>query len=291
MRTTVLAILLAGVAMPAFAADMPVKAPYREPAVVNNWTGFYIGGHVGHGWSKFKDIDDADLVAFFTGDSFSSPEPKGFVGGIHGGYNWQVSSFLVLGIEGDFSFSGMKQTQTLNVPGALTVISPTIGGLACVNCDLQDSLRVKIDNLASVRGRLGFLATPNFMLYGTGGAAWAEVNVDVNGSATFTNAAVPAGLRGLQFANVSASGDKTFSGWVVGGGGEFMLTPNILLRIEYLHYDLGSKTVSVSGDVNRNAFTAAQAGFPISAFSVPVSADTKTSLTTDVIRGGVSFKF
>lgn len=289
MHKILLSVLLASAAVPAFAADLPVKAPYREP-VINNWTGLYIGGHVGHGWSKFKDIDDGDLDGFFTGDSFGSPKPKGFVGGFHAGFNWQVAPVIVLGIEGDFSFSGMKQTQTLNVPGGPLVFSPVIpnpGGLSCANCDLQDSLRVKIDNLASVRGRLGFLVTPNFMLYGTGGAAWAETKVDVNGSAVFTNAAFPVALRGTTFASLHASGDKTFSGWVFGGGGEYMLTPNILLRVEYLHYDFGSKTVAVDGTINR----AAIAGFTQPAFSGTLSADAKTSLTTDVIRGGLSYKF
>ena len=46
------AAALAAFAGPAFAADMPPrpysKAPaYTAPAVVYNWTGFYIGGHVG----------------------------------------------------------------------------------------------------------------------------------------------------------------------------------------------------------------------------------------------------
>lgn len=285
MQKFILAALLSGVAMPALAADLPAKAPVRPVAPVTDWTGFYIGGHAGHGWSKFKDIDEDNLVALFTGNSFASPEPKGFVGGLHVGYNWQVSSVFVLGIEGDFSFSQMRETQNLRVPGGPLVLSPFIDGLACVNCDLQDRLRAKVDNLASVRARLGFLVLPSLMLYGTGGGAWAEAKVDVNGSAIFTNAALPISLRGTQFASLSASGDKTFSGWVIGGGGEFMITRNILLRVEYLHYDFGSKTVTVSGDINRAAFP----GFP--AVSAPVSADVKTSLTTDVIRGGVSFKF
>ena len=46
------AAALAAMAAPAFAADMPprpyTKAPaYTAPQVVYNWTGFYIGGHVG----------------------------------------------------------------------------------------------------------------------------------------------------------------------------------------------------------------------------------------------------
>jgi outer membrane immunogenic protein len=279
-------LLLSCVATPAFAADLPAKAPARPvPAAVTDWTGFYIGGHAGYGWSKFDDIDEGNLVGFFTGDSFGSPEPKGFVGGFHAGYNWQVSSMLVLGIEGDFSFSNMKKDQTLSVAGAQDVLSPFIDGVACRNCDLQDSLNVKIDNFASIRGRLGFLVAPSFMLYGTGGAAWADTKVDVNGSATWTqSAALPANLRGVQFANLGASADKTFGGWVIGGGGEYMLTRNILLRVEYLHYDFGSKTVTVDGTVNRVA-----PGLP--AVSIPVSADVKTSLTTDVVRGGLSLKF
>jgi outer membrane immunogenic protein len=281
-----LAVLLSCVAMPALAADLPAKAPRQAPVVVSDWTGFYVGGHAGYGWSKFDDIDEGNLVGFFTGDSFTSPEPKGFVGGFHAGYNWQVSSMLVLGIEGDFSFSNMKKDQTLNVAGARDVLSPFIDGVACFHCDLQDNLNVKIDSLASIRARLGFLVAPSFMLYGTGGAAWAETKVDVNGSATWTQSPdlIPA-RRGVQFANISASGDKTFSGWVIGGGGEYMLTRNILLRVEYLHYDLGSKTVTVDGNVNRIALP----GFPV--VTGAVSADVKTSLTTDVIRGGVSFKF
>ena len=53
MKKTILgAALLAALTGPAFAADMPprpyAKAPaYTAPAVVYNWTGFYIGGHLG----------------------------------------------------------------------------------------------------------------------------------------------------------------------------------------------------------------------------------------------------
>ena len=46
-------VALAAFAGPAFAADMPARTytkdppPYTAPALVYNWTGFYIGGHVG----------------------------------------------------------------------------------------------------------------------------------------------------------------------------------------------------------------------------------------------------
>jgi outer membrane immunogenic protein len=37
-------------AVPATAADMPLKAP--PPVVVYNWTGFYVGGNVGYSWGS-----------------------------------------------------------------------------------------------------------------------------------------------------------------------------------------------------------------------------------------------
>src|SRR5262245_58432520 len=44
--TALAAVVAAGAAQ---AADMPVKAPvYAAPF---NWTGFYIGAHIGAGWS------------------------------------------------------------------------------------------------------------------------------------------------------------------------------------------------------------------------------------------------
>src|ERR1017187_7669106 len=37
----------------AFAADMAVKAlPVAPPVVAYNWTGCYIGAHVGYGWGR-----------------------------------------------------------------------------------------------------------------------------------------------------------------------------------------------------------------------------------------------
>ena len=50
-------------AAPAFAADLPArtytKAPaYTAPEAVYNWTGFYIGGHIGAGFgnSSFSSV-------------------------------------------------------------------------------------------------------------------------------------------------------------------------------------------------------------------------------------------
>ena len=66
------AAALAAFAAPAFAADMPArpytKAPaYTAPQVVYNWTGFYIGGHVG---------------GAFAGDNSLAGNSGRFLGGV-----------------------------------------------------------------------------------------------------------------------------------------------------------------------------------------------------------------
>jgi outer membrane immunogenic protein len=59
------AAALAALAAPAFAADMPArpytKAPaYTAPQVVYNWTGFYIGGHVGGAFAGEHCLQSSD---------------------------------------------------------------------------------------------------------------------------------------------------------------------------------------------------------------------------------------
>jgi outer membrane immunogenic protein len=60
-----LAIAIAAIALigtPAFAADMPLKAPPPAPAPVYNWTGFYVGGNVGYSWGKADTDFSADPI-------------------------------------------------------------------------------------------------------------------------------------------------------------------------------------------------------------------------------------
>ena len=69
--------------------------------------------------------------------------------------------------------------------------------------------------LYSVRGRLGMTGYDNRTLfYVTGGGAWADID----------------------YASVGAHSNSHF-GWVIGGGIERALTPNMTARIEYLYYN------------------------------------------------------
>src|SRR5262249_48165161 len=99
----------------AAAADLPTKAPASVPPAVvpYNWTGSYVGGHIGYGWGS-DPIDLAPFTSFAVGTVPGSiaDNPRGVLGGIQYGTNWQYNRF-VLGWDSDFSFTDIKRSQTL----------------------------------------------------------------------------------------------------------------------------------------------------------------------------------
>lgn len=100
------------------AADMPVKGPIYKaaPAPVFNWTGFYVGAHIGYGFEHTSGVGGVDA--------------DGVIGGFQGGYNWQFNRNWVFGVEADISFTDINDN-TLGIP-------------------------VHIDYVGTVRGRLGY---------------------------------------------------------------------------------------------------------------------------------------
>jgi len=200
-----------GLASTAFAADMPMAAPYTKAPVfapvVFSWTGCYIGVEGGGNWGQSQQTAR-------TGPAVGAPITNNFnlSGGIVGGTvgcNYQVSN-VVLGIENDYSWT--------NKQGTAQNIAPFTPGFA-------SSTREKwIDTL---RGRAGF-AFDRVMIYGTAGAAFAGTDVSVSNPAfgAVTNA-------------------QTRTGWVAGVGGEWAALVDswgaVTFKLEYLHADFGNK--------------------------------------------------
>jgi len=210
---------------------MATKAPIYKapPPVVMDWTGFYIGGHVGGG-STSGDLR-ADYLpnptSFGILPTTASSSASGFLGGVQAGYNWQFAPTWLVGVEGDFSWAHMDSTLTV-IPIA------TISGLPD---PIQPTTWTRNLNwLASARARLGYLLMPNLLLYGTGGGAWG--NFDYNGSFV----SLVAGTN-----NWSNPFSATASGYVVGAGAEWMFAQHWLLRGEYLFYHLDG-TSNLSGN-------------------------------------------
>ena len=206
----------------ASAADLPAKAPAYAPPVVApyNWTGSYIGGNLGYGWGS-NPIDLAPVTAFAAGTVPASivDNPRGVLGGVQYGTNWQFNRF-VLGWESDFSFSDIKASQTLVT---LPVGVPT-----------ATSGEQKLEWFSTTRGRLGYLLTDNLMLFGTGGLASGRASA----STFISQAGCPVGFC------LAGSESKSKWGWAAGGGLEYAVG-HWLLRAEYLHYDLGDLDYNV----------------------------------------------
>jgi len=143
------------------------------PAVIYDWTGFYLGGDVGAAWAS------ATLSDGFTGGSISN-SMTGFVAGGQLGYNWQIGA-LVLGAEADLDLT------SLNASGTAANIAAT----------------AKTKWIGTLAARFGW-ALNNWLLYGKAGGGWINNQVTLtNGTAQVSGSNTNSGLLlggGVEFA-------------------------------------------------------------------------------------------
>ena len=213
----------------ASAADLGArytKAPaYAEPLF--NWTGFYVGGHVGGAWTNEQFINTGNGAPFADlspGQGFRQRN-SGVMGGAQIGYNWQANNY-VFGMEGTISGLDNKGSFTNTVFG--------------VGLDDQFSWRANV--LATVVGRAGF-AVQNNLFYFKGG--YAGVN---NRLSVVDNVANPS----------TGSGGQTHwhNGWTVGAGWEYGVTRNWIVGLEYNYAAFGSQTYQLGGTSGNYTFDA-----------------------------------
>jgi outer membrane immunogenic protein len=251
----------------AAAADMQAPVYKALPAVAPfSWTGFYIGGTAGAGWTNADTSVSAvngPVALYFPADipglnAIGSPSlsaTNAIVGG-KAGYNRQWGNF-VAGVEGDISWLHFNKTVATAGSPFLTFPFGTAAFTTTVSTNW----------LATIRPRIGY-AIDKALFYATGGVAIGDVK--------YSNAYVgfsPLGL-GLEFEQASAS--QTRVGWTVGAGIDYAITPHWVVSGEYLHVDLGS--VSTSGLVTTG-------GAPTATFNV------STKLRSDIGRFGIAYKF
>jgi outer membrane immunogenic protein len=130
-------------AAPALAADIPQRTLTREPVytapqAVYNWTGFYIGGHLGG--------------AFAESNSLAGNGAR-FMGGVQGGFDYQFAPNWVVGAEAQYSWVANNKSGVL-FPGSTVVTSNN-------------------NQLGSAAARLGYTWGPA-LLYAKGGYAWRD---------------------------------------------------------------------------------------------------------------------
>jgi outer membrane immunogenic protein len=146
MKKFLLATAFAALAAPALAADLGPRGYTRAPvfaAPIYNWTGFYIGGHVGGAFSASND---------FNGLVLSDYDAR-FFGGVQAGADWQFAPNWVIGAEGQYSWLG-KNNINATFPGGFVYNNNQRG-------------------LGSVTGRVGYAAGPA-LFYIKGGYAYSD---------------------------------------------------------------------------------------------------------------------
>src|SRR5947209_18638218 len=93
-------VALVALAAPALGADIGTynKAPaYAAP--LYNWTGFYLGGHLGGAFSGSSS---------FNGLVLSNYDAR-LLGGIEAGADYQFAGNFVVGVEGQYSWLGSNK--------------------------------------------------------------------------------------------------------------------------------------------------------------------------------------
>jgi outer membrane immunogenic protein len=272
----------------------PWSDPPAAPAV--SWTGVYLGAGIGvRASTTTANLDSAtsggfDLVGpacnnkFMTGCYLSDPlNGTAFLFNPYSGFNWQFATYWVGGIEGNFGLADQKTTLAGQFAPGSTNITFSDG-----TANNTFSVRTTWD--ASLRGRVGYLVTPSFLLYGAAGPAWMHIEqASTCDSLLTTTPAVFAGTCAPGLLTPAGITDSTTKlGFTVGAGGEARLWSNWFLRAEYRYADFGTVRFT---DVRTctNAFITPVPG--VSFGCGPITYTDELRVRTNTAIAGFAYKF
>ncbi|GDX39229.1 hypothetical protein LBMAG20_14440 [Methylocystaceae bacterium] len=206
------------------------------------WTGLYVGFNTGYTWTASAPLNIAtyNLYDAFTGFGNASSlggtgtingQLNGFLSGAQLGYNWQFSEKFIVGMEADLQGAGVRGG------GGFGTIISTINGSAVTSVRVRRNL----EYLSTIRGRFGYAVTPRFMAYVTGGLALGGINAagTVRQNLTYVYSPYLGDPAKVDFY-------QNRTGWTVGAGGEYALTSNTSVKLQYSYFDLGDVSLSTS---------------------------------------------
>lgn len=261
-----IALSLAPFAGAAHAADMPVKAPpLQAVASSSDWSGCYVGGN--SGW-----IGGDDRLTLFPGAGFPSTvtpedrvvdthahEPRGsaFTAGVQAGCNLPVGQNWVVGAEGDFDWSGLRERSFTTydfIPFASTPVA---------RWDAHtETVWKNLDWFSTIRARFGYVWN-HILFYPTAGLAIARID----GRFSYHD-----NVLGFEF-----DGSRVHTGFgpAIGGGVEWAFVRHWSLKAEYLYMD----------------FTSFSFDAPPNVAGSPLRWDMEVKAREQIGRIGVNYKF
>ncbi len=269
-------LLLGAVALlfgaPVFAADLYPYARAVPATLPNNWNGWYAGVNAGAAINdSVYDLNPSGCfltgcgAGGIPGNAFrqysTGSSGTDFTGGGQVGYNYHFAPLWVAGLESDFNYNGLRKSDTVS---QILGTPPFAPGSSFVH-----TVTTSLDWFGTFRGRLGFLATPNLMLYGTGGLAYGQVQS--TSSVTFP----PPGQSDTYLGSAS----KTRVGFAAGAGAEWLMSAGWSVKAEYLYVDLGH-TDYTAGCVSPAAVCGA---------AVPPAYQSSVSAREHIARVGVNY--
>lgn len=215
------ATILGAATMPAFSADAVIADPIIEApvAAIYDWSGFYVGAHVGYGFGNSQHFNFPELGGFT--DDF---DIDGIIGGASVGYNWQFDSF-VAGIEATISASDIDGD------------TPSSVGFGC---GFNDRCVTEVDWYATGEARLGY-AFGRILPYIAGGVAVGSLDSYIDG--------------GEIFDPQLGSSSSTEVGYVIGAGLDWGINERLSLNLAYKYFDFGNHEYA-DATFNGDEFTA-----------------------------------
>lgn len=288
MRTKLALAALATAALggTALAADLPRRAAppvYTPIAPVFTWTGVNFGLTTSYLFTDRQNVvtfgnqaNTATNVGLGRRAPVASTKVDGFAnvgGGIGYDYQFTPGNGIVIGVAADASWTDLRKRQGY------------VGPALVQNGFVPDVSRYSqtLDYLGTVRGRIGY-AFDRFLVYGTGGFAFGDVDY----RAEFFRSPDQA----LAYAGRSS---RTETGYAYGGGIEYAIPADsflnrfnflsligiqsqaVTLKAEYLHYDLGRRSVLV----NNTGLGGAATGSYTSTFRTE----------GNLVRAGLTYRF
>lgn len=251
----------------------------------SSWTGFYIGGHWGHGFG-----DNSEMVTLANGMTAREGEGnydlKNTIRGLQLGFNYQTPDRFVFGFEGDFTWLGKgfdEERDYVSTEGA---------GLNLLIGDpfLEAKRESNLDWLSTLRVRAGYALDDNLMVYGTGGVAFLKQTE--NRTQFMLEKFIGSGNRYWTVPTFVESASPTQIGWTLGGGLEYQIAGGWSLKAEYLYSGFRGKDITLrkarAGVTSDKTETTTTGGEPIHAdladqfacfFNPPIPGDPRSCFT------------
>jgi outer membrane immunogenic protein len=196
-----------------------------------DWTGFYAGVNAGYGGGIVNPmLSETSVYQLLAAPGNTTAtnitetmRSGGFLVGGQFGYNRQLAGRVVGGIETDLQWSGIRASNQSNISG---LYGPPVS--AAISS--TSHLAVSQNWFGTTRLRLGYQAFDRFLVYATGGVAYAGFS-----AANF--AALNDPLSGITATSGSGSSNKI--GWTAGAGAEYAIAGNVSFKTEYLYSQYG----------------------------------------------------